>query len=85
MPPAATRVDLEIIIQSEVSQKQKDKYHMISHMQNPKYNTNEHIHKTETDSQSYREQRHGCQGSREGEGWTRSLGLADANYYIQKE
>ena len=30
MPFAATWVDLEIIILSEVSQKEKDKYHMIS-------------------------------------------------------
>ena len=30
MPFAATCVDLEIIIPSEVSQKEKDKYHMIS-------------------------------------------------------
>ena len=30
MPFAATWVDLEIITLSEVSQKEKDKYHMIS-------------------------------------------------------
>ena len=30
MPLAATWIDLEIIILSEVSQKEKDKYHMIS-------------------------------------------------------
>ena len=30
MPFAATRMDLEIIILSEVRQKEKDKYHMIS-------------------------------------------------------
>ena len=30
MPSAATWMDLEIIIQSEVSQKEKDKYHMMS-------------------------------------------------------
>ena len=30
MPSAATWMDLEIIILSEVSQKEKDKYHMIS-------------------------------------------------------
>ena len=29
MPFAATRMDLEMIILSEVSQKEKDKYHMI--------------------------------------------------------
>ena len=30
MPCAATRIQLEILILSEVSQKEKDKYHMIS-------------------------------------------------------
>ena len=30
MPFAATWMDLEIIILSEISQKEKDKYHMIS-------------------------------------------------------
>ena len=30
MPFAATWMDLEIVILSEVSQKEKDKYHMIS-------------------------------------------------------
>ena len=30
MPPAATWMDLEVTILSEVSQKEKDKYHMIS-------------------------------------------------------
>ena len=30
MPSAATWMNLEIIILSEVSQKEKDKYHMIS-------------------------------------------------------
>ena len=29
MPFAATSIDLEIIVLSEVSQKEKDKYHMI--------------------------------------------------------
>ena len=29
MPFAATRMDLEMIILSEISQKEKDKYHMI--------------------------------------------------------
>ena len=48
MPFAATRMDLEIVILSEVSQTEKDKYHMISHMQNLKKNgTNEFIYKTE--------------------------------------
>ena len=49
-PLAATWMDLEIIILSEVSQKEKDKYHMISLMWNLKYDTNELIY--ETDSQT---------------------------------
>ena len=52
MPFAATWMDLEIIILSEVSQKEKDIYHMISHIQNLKYDTNELIYETETDSQT---------------------------------
>ena len=52
MPFAATWMDLEIIILSEVSQKEKDKYHMMSHMWTLKYDTNELIYKTETDSQT---------------------------------
>ena len=48
MPFAATWMDLEIIILSAVSQKEKDNYHTIS----LKYDTNELIYKTETDSQT---------------------------------
>ena len=33
MPFAAIWMDLEIITLSEVSQKEKDKYHMISHVE----------------------------------------------------
>ena len=52
MPFAATRMHLEIIILSEVSQKEKDKYPMKSLiMWNLKYDTNEHIYETELDSQ----------------------------------
>ena len=46
MPFAATWMDLEIIMLSEVSQKEKDKYHTW----NLKYDTNELI--CETDSQT---------------------------------
>ena len=46
-------MELETLILSEVSQKEKDKYHMISHMWNPKYSTNKPIYKSETDSQTY--------------------------------
>ena len=51
MPSVATWVDLEIIILSQVSQKEKDKYHL-TYIWNLKYDTNELIYKTETDSQT---------------------------------
>ena len=84
MPFAATWMEVEIIILSEVSQKEKDKHHNgITYMQNLKYDTNELIYKTETDSKTQR-QTCGCQGGEmEGEGWIGSLGLVDANYYIE--
>ena len=40
MPFAATWMQLDILILSEVSQKEKDKYHMISHIWNLIYSTN---------------------------------------------
>ena len=52
MPFAATWMDLEIILLSKVSQKEKDKYHMISLLWNLKYDTNELIYETETDSRT---------------------------------
>ena len=54
MPFAATWMDLEIIVLSEVSHTEKDKYD-IAYMQNlkkKKKDTNEFIYKTETDSQT---------------------------------
>ena len=48
----ATWMDIEIFIPSEISHKEKDKYHMISlNMQNLKCDTNELTYETETDSQ----------------------------------
>ena len=44
-------MDLEIILPSEVSQKEKDKCQDITYMWNLKYNTNKLIYKTETDWQ----------------------------------
>ena len=48
MPFAGTRMDLEIIILTEVSQ--KETYDII--LWNLKYDTNETIYETETDSQT---------------------------------
>ena len=39
---------------SEISQKEKDKYHMISYMWNLSYDTNEPIYETEMESQTWR-------------------------------
>ena len=53
MPFAATWMQLEIIILSEVSQKKKDKYHMmITYTWNLKYDTDEPIYETETEPQT---------------------------------
>ena len=49
MPFAATWMQLKIIILSEISQKEKDKYHT-TYMWNLKYGTDELIYETETDS-----------------------------------
>ena len=42
-----TWVELETLILSEVSQKEKHKYHMISHIWNKIYGTNELFHRKE--------------------------------------
>ena len=55
MPFAATWLQLEITILSEVSQKEKDKHHMCVHMWNLKYGTHEPICEAETDSEIYRQ------------------------------
>ena len=52
MPFAATWMDLDIVILSEVSQTEKDKYHMILRICGIyKNGTNELIYKTEIKSQ----------------------------------
>ena len=58
-----------------------DKYHKYNKIQKNqcKSDTNELIYETETDSQT---QRPDLPRGREGEGWTGSLGLADASYHI---
>ena len=48
MPFAATWMDLEIIILSEVSQTERQISYTISYMWNLKYDTNELIYKTDS-------------------------------------
>ena len=52
MPFAATRMDLEIIILSEGSQRERDILYNITYMWNLRYNTNELIYQTKTDLQT---------------------------------
>ena len=54
MPFAATCMQLEIIILSEVSQKEKDTSYNIVYRWNLNQGTNKPIYKTETDSQAQR-------------------------------
>ena len=50
MPFAATWVDLEMIIVSELSDRERQIPYDITYMWTPKYDANEHICKTETNS-----------------------------------
>ena len=54
MPFAATGMDMEIIILSEVSQTEKDNSTYMRNLKKEKKDTNELIYKTETDSQTQR-------------------------------
>ena len=59
MPFKATWADLEMIVLSEASQQEKDKYHMIiTYMWNSKYDTNEPMER----NHRYREYTGRCQG-----------------------
>ena len=79
MPFAGTWMHLEIIILREVSQKKKDITYDITCMWNLKYDTNEHIYETETDSQIQKTDLWLPRGWGVEEGRIGSLGLADAN------
>ena len=79
---AATWMELEIIILSKVSQKEKDKYHMISLICRILNMTQVNFYEAETDSQTQRTNLWLPRGREVAEGWSGSLGSADANYYI---
>ena len=73
MPFVATWVELEILILSEVSQKEKAKYRMISHIWNLIYGTNEPFHRKE--NHGHGEQTCGCQEGGEKSGMDWELGV----------
>ena len=83
MPFAATCMQLETIMLSEVSQKEKIPYD-VTYMWNLKQGTDEPIYKTETDSQTWNSDLQ-SEGGGGGEGWTGALGLVNANNYIQNQ
>ena len=62
MPFAATWMDLEIIILSEVSQKEKDEYHMISFICEIWSMTQMNLSKEQKQTHRYIEETYGCQG-----------------------
>ena len=72
-----------MIILSEKSQTEKDKYTMTSFIYGISNMTQMNLSVKQKQTNRHREQTCGCQGgwSLE-EGWMGSLGLADANYYI---
>ena len=79
MPLAATWMQLEVIILSKPERERQIPYD-ITYMWTLNCKTNEHIYETETDSQT---QRADLWLPRTGQ--CGSLGLADANYYIQQQ
>ena len=77
---AATCMDVDIIILSEISQTKTNTIQC--YMWKLKYGTNELIYETETDSQTQKTDLWLPRGRAVLEGWNGSLGLADANCYI---
>ena len=80
MPSAARCMDLEIIILSEVSERQTS--YDITYMWNIKKDTNEVICRIERDSQTLKKNFMVPKGTGDREGWTRGLGLAYAHCCI---
>ena len=80
LPFATTQMNLENIMLHETSQQEKDKYHMISLISGIENMAQMNLSTKQTDSQrtEWWLPREGRQGGRTG-----SLGLVDANYYIQ--
>ena len=80
IPFVATWMQAEILILSEASQKEKDKYHMTSHIWNLIYGTNEPFHRKLMDLENRPVV---SKGEEEGLGGTGNLGSVDANYCLR--
>ena len=75
-------MDLEIIILSEVSQKEKEKYHMMSLTSGIYYMAQMNL-SPEKKLMGLENRLVVAKGKREGVRWTGSLGLIDANRYVK--
>ena len=82
MPFAASWMELETLILSEMGQKDKDKYRMMSHICNLVYGTNETFCRKQTKLVDLENRTVVAKTEAEGVGWTGSLGLINANYCI---
>ena len=80
MPFATTCMELETLILNEVCQKEKDKYHMMSHIWNLIYGAMNLS--TEKKLMGLENKLVVAKGEGEGAGWTGNLGLIDANYCL---
>ena len=80
MPFAATWMELEPLILSELSQKENNIPYDITYIWNPMYGTNESFHRKE--NRGHGEQTCGCQERVGGVGETGNLGLIYANYCL---
>ena len=80
MPFAATWMELETLVLSQVYQKEKDKYHMLSHIWYLIYTAQMNC-STETKIMDLENRLVVPWGKGEVVGWIGSLGLIDANYW----
>ena len=81
MPFAATWMELKTLILSEVSQKDKDKYHMVLLISGIKYMAQMNL-STEKKIMDLEKRLVVTKGEGEGVGWTGSLGLVDPDCCI---
>ena len=79
MPFAATWMELETLILSEVSQKEKDKYHMISLISRIQYMAQMNL---STEKKTMDMENRVVVAEGEGVEWIGNLGLIDADYCL---
>ena len=79
---AATWMQLEIIILSEVSQKKKDTYHVISFICGTQNMTQMNLFTKQKQTHGHRENPCGCQWGGGWGRWSGRLALVDVSYYI---